>query len=110
MILTALALSAVISAEVARDMPADQVRPAASETLNVYTPRPYCGDLQQRVVARQREELKKLGRLPNAGRQYAVLRQVEGCPIPAPMGYHPGYVLPGAADAPMREDAPSNRR
>jgi hypothetical protein len=31
--------------------------------------------------------------------------------VPAPVGYHPSYLLPGAADvAPKPEGAPANRR
>jgi hypothetical protein len=39
-----------------------------------------------------------------------VARSVQGCPVAAPVGYHPP-ALPGAVDAPSRrEDAPSSRR
>jgi hypothetical protein len=106
MTLLALAISAAISAET----PAERAAPAARETPNLYQPRLDCGALHRQVIERQREELRKLGRLPNANRHYAVNRQIGGCGVPAPMGYHPGYLLPGAADAPtMRGDAPSNR-
>ncbi len=101
MMLAALALSAVLSADLA---------PAAQQTPNLYRRVAGCGDIQRRVSEHQQEALRKLGRLPMAGKQYAVNRQVGGCPVPAPMGYHPP-ALPGAADMPaMREDAPSNRR
>jgi len=26
---------------------------------------------------------------------------VDGCGVPTPVGYHPDYLLPGAADAPQ---------
>jgi hypothetical protein len=84
--------------------------PATERTPNLYQPRANCGPVAQQVVARQLEEMRKLGRLPAAGKHYAVMRQIDGCGVPTPMGYHPP-ALPGAADAPaMREDAPSNRR
>ena len=110
MILAALALSAALSTEAVRDTPLQRLAPAANETPNLYRGVAGCGDTQRRVSAHQRETLRKLGRLPMAGKEYAVNRQVGGCPVPAPMGYHPP-AQPGAADAPaMREDAPLNRR
>jgi len=101
MILAALAAAAVAGAS----------PPAIERTPNLYRPpSPDCWDIERRVVEDQREQLRKLGRLPRAYAEYAVLRQMQGCPVPAPIGYHPP-ALPGAADAPaMREDAPSNRR
>ena len=108
MILTALALSAALSTAVARETP--PVAPAANETLNLYRPVAGCADIERKVSEDQRETLQKLGRLPNGIAQYAVARSVDGCPVAAPVGYHP-RALPGAADAPaMRGDAPSNRR
>jgi hypothetical protein len=89
---------------------ATNLPPKTERTPNLYRPVAGCEDIQRRVSEDQQETLKKLGRLPNAIAQYAVLRQMDGCPVPAPVGYHPP-ALPGAADAPaMREDAPSNRR
>lgn len=32
---------------------------------------------------------RKLGELPDARREYAVMRTVGGCMLPAPIGYHP---------------------
>jgi hypothetical protein len=32
---------------------------------------------------------RKLGDLPDAQHEYAVLRTVGGCMVPAPIGYHP---------------------
>jgi hypothetical protein len=32
---------------------------------------------------------RKLGDLPDAKHEYAVLRMVDGCMVPAPVGYHP---------------------
>lgn len=84
--------------------------PQTERTPNLYRPVPGCADIERRVSEDQQETLKKLGRLPNAIAQYAVARSVQGCPVAAPVGYHPP-ALPGAADnPPTREDAPSNRR
>jgi hypothetical protein len=86
-----------------------QPTPSATETPNIYRTPPNCGAIAQQVRERQRESPRKLGRLPGGHLHYAVVRQVDGCPVPAPMGYHPDYLLPGQADI-RREDAPSNRR
>lgn len=32
---------------------------------------------------------RKLGELPDAKHEYAVLRTIGGCMVPAPIGYHP---------------------
>jgi hypothetical protein len=101
MSLTALILAAAVT----------QAAPAASETPNLNPAPPRCGVIAQQVIERQRETLRKLGQLPKAGVTYAVNRNVDGCPVPTPMGYHPDYLLPGAADQPVRRgDGPSNRR
>jgi hypothetical protein len=98
-------LAAIAAATVATALPPTE------RTPNLYRPPSGdCRDIARRVSEDQQETLKKLGRLPNAIAQYTVLRQMDGCPVPAPMGYHPPG-QPGAADAPaMRGDAPSNRR
>jgi hypothetical protein len=70
-----------------------------AEKENIYRPAVGCEDIQRRIAEHQRETLKKLDRLPPAYREYAVLRQLGGCPVPAPVGYHPP-ALPGAADYP----------
>ena len=108
MILAAL----TVAASLAGPMPAAAVRTDVLPTPNLYRQPAVCGEPYRQVVERQREELRKLGRLPNGIAEYAVLRQVGGCAVPAPVGYHPGYLVPGAADIPLitREDAPSNRR
>ncbi len=78
--------------------------------LNLFRKPVACGDIHRDVVEHQKEQLRKLGRLPNGAAQYAVERTVGGCGVPTPVGYHPDYLLPGAADAPaMREDGPSNK-
>ena len=121
MIVAALALSTALSAMQPTPSAVDRsgqierrpmIRPPPSveRTPNIYRPVPGCADIERKVSEDQRETLKKLGRLPNGIAQYAVARSVDGCPVPAPVGYHP-RALPGAADAPaMRGDAPSNRR
>jgi hypothetical protein len=109
MILAALAATAVLQ----RAPPAGftQPVPPVARTPNVYKEPGGCQDIHREVIERQREELKKLGRLPSGAAQYAVERSVGGCGVPTPVGYHPRYLLPGAADpASKREDAPSNRR
>ncbi len=110
MILTALAVATVLNGATPAPV-AQPVQPRAERTPNLYRPPgPGCRDIERRVVEDQQEQLSKLGRLPRAYAEYAVLRQMQGCPVPSPVGYHPP-ALPGAADAPaMREDAPSNRR
>jgi hypothetical protein len=85
--------------------------PAATETPNLYRELEGCGPVVRRVKERQREAFRQLGRLPRAHAEYAVARSVDDCVVPAPVGYHPDYLLPGKADAPpRREGAPSNRR
>jgi len=99
MILAAIAAAAAVSG-------APPV-PKAEPMPNLYQVPARCGSVIEREVSRQRTAFN--GRVPLA--HAAVLRSLDGCPVPTPMHYHPDYVLPGAADAPaMREDAPSNRR
>jgi hypothetical protein len=75
-------------------------------TPNFYTQPSYCRSVVENEVARQKTALHGL----RSAAQYAVLRQREGCTVPAPVGYHPD-LAPGAADpTSKREDAPSNRR
>jgi hypothetical protein len=62
-----------------------------------------CRIVQQQVKNDQDVYLERLrgGRRPPA--IWLVERKVAGCGVPTPMGYHPTYVLPGAADkAPRR--------
>jgi hypothetical protein len=83
------------------------VPPAAERTPNFYHQPSYCRSVVEREVSRQNTAFN--GRPPMA--QYAVARSLDGCAVPTPVGYHPRYVLDGAADtAARREDAPSNRR
>jgi hypothetical protein len=48
-----------------------------------------CREVAQKVGETQRETFHKLGELPPAHGEYAVMRKVDGCMVPAPMGYHP---------------------
>jgi hypothetical protein len=81
--------------------------PIAERTPNLYSQPGHCPSVVEQEVHRQQTALH--GRLPAA--QYAVLRRLDGCSVPTPVGYHPGYLLPGAADpGAKREDAPENRR
>lgn len=102
MILAALALAAALGATPA-PAAGSVIHPAPPMAVegqdNVYHAPKDCADIQRRVSEDQQETLRKLGRLPQGFRQYAVARTVGGCPVPAPVGYHPP-ALPGAADAP----------
>jgi hypothetical protein len=63
--------------------------PAARETPNAYVLPAHCRDIQRRVKDHQRDVFRRLGQEPRANLEYAVLRSIAGCPVPAPMGYHP---------------------
>jgi hypothetical protein len=81
--------------------------PIAERTPNFYHQPSYCRSVVEKEVARQDTAFN--GRPPLA--QYAVLRKLDGCSVPTPVGYHPSYLLGGAtAPSAKREDAPSNRR
>ena len=72
--------------------------PKIAPMPNLFQPSPaVCGDIQRRVREDQKETLRRLGSLPNAGATYAVERKIGPCGVPTPMGYHPPS-LPGAAD------------
>jgi hypothetical protein len=68
---------------------------------NLYNPPARCGPLVDGITRRIRTAT---GRRPGA--IYAVNRTVDGCGVPTPIGYHPDYLLPGAADQPSKK-APS---
>lgn len=98
---------AALAAQVAVASPAPRKE---APMPNFYSQPSYCRRVVEDEVHRQRVAFN--GRVPAA--QYAVLRQLDGCGVPTPVGYHPGYTKPGAADPSSepakREDAPSNRR
>jgi hypothetical protein len=83
--------------------------PQAERTPNLYHQPSYCRQVVDKEVERQRVAMKGL----RPATEYAVYRQLDGCAVPTPVGYHPS-TLPGAADPSSdpakREDAPSNRR
>ncbi|HZZ31307.1 MAG TPA: hypothetical protein VFE10_04865 [Phenylobacterium sp.] len=81
--------------------------PSRAESMpNLYSQPSYCRPVVEQEVARQNTAFH--GRPPAV--EYAVLRKIEGCGVPTPIGYHPS-LEPGAADPTVtREDAPSNRR
>ena len=83
--------------------------PAAQETPNLFHEPASCRALQRHVLERARPQgvgapvfdgrgPRKLGELPPAKAEYAVMRKMGGCMVPAPVGYHQDYLLPGAAD------------
>jgi len=81
--------------------------PKTERTPNLYSQPARCGPVVEGEIRRQTAAFRGLPPLV----QYAVLRQLDGCSVPTPVGYHPPYLLPGAADpASRRGDAPSNRR
>jgi hypothetical protein len=80
--------------------------PIAEPMPNLYAQPAHCRAVVEQEVARQNTAFH--GRRPAA--QYAVVRQLDGCSVPTPVGYHPS-LDPGVADSTAkREDAPSNRR
>lgn len=109
-----MSLAALIAATAA------STAPVASETPNLFGERADCASIRRQVLDRlgparapaptaARRGLRKLGELAQAKAEYAVARQVEGCMVPAPVGYPQTYLLPGAADA-KPAGAPPNRR
>jgi hypothetical protein len=81
--------------------------PIAERTPNLYSQPAHC----PAIVAGELERQKVAFRGQPPGAQYAVERRLDGCGVPTPIGYHPPYLLPGAADpTSKRGDAPANRR
>jgi hypothetical protein len=83
--------------------------PIAEQMPNAFHQPDRCGPLHDEVVRRIRTSTAGRGGIL----QYAVLRQVDGCGVPAPVGYHPDYLAPSAADpqsAARPGDGPGNRR
>jgi hypothetical protein len=111
----AAALSSAPAQPIASDPPGlvrkagpQQTLPRQSEPMpNLFSQPDWCPSVVEHEIARQKTAFH--GQVPPA--QYAVLRQIEGCGVPTPIGYHPGYLLPGAADSGAKpEGAPPNRR
>jgi len=109
MVLTALALAAgVAAAPTPPVVPATEARPPATERMpNLFHEPARCGAAHDEVA--RRIETATRGRMRP---EYAVARQVDGCGLRSPVGYHPDYLLPGHADAPQyrpvadKDDAP----
>jgi hypothetical protein len=105
MILTALPLALALAAA---GPPAGSVPNAVRAMPRTEAPMPNffhqparCGAVHDQIARRQDAALKGHPR----GLQYAVLRQVDGCGLASPVGYHPDYLLPGRADAPQYRPA-----
>ena len=95
------ALAAVTVTVMGSPGPVPGAATQAEPMPNAYHQPAYCRQVVDKEVARQNVALK--GLRPMA--QYAVVRELDGCSVPTPVGYHP------AAAAPVtREDAPANRR
>jgi hypothetical protein len=60
---------------------------------NFYSQPAKCGPVGQDIARRIQTATR--GRMAAT---YAVLRRVDGCSVPTPVGYHPDYLAPGAAD------------
>lgn len=99
MLLTAIVLAAGVSAA--------PIPPTAEPMPNLFRQPARCGPLHDDVARRVRTSLRD-----RPGFEYAVFRAVGGCCVPAPVGYHPDYLLPGHADAPQfrpADDRPEAR-
>jgi hypothetical protein len=101
----ALLLAAAVAAQTTPIAPRKVAAPPKTEPMpNLYSVPDRCGSVVEREVHRQ--EVALHARPPFV--QYAVLRKLDGCPVPAPVGYHPNYLTPGAAAKP--EGAPAGKR
>lgn len=112
MILTALVLAAGVAMTpapgAAEPMPGPARRGEFDDGINLYRVPARCSALGDAVTRRIRTSVG--GRLHA---QYAVTRQIDGCAVPAPAGYHPDYLLPGRWDAPAVApggDKPNEKR
>jgi hypothetical protein len=101
-------IALLITAQLAAAVP-HGAQPAARETPNLYREEPRCASVRRHVMERlvpsraqgsvsDGRAFRRLDELPRANLEYAVLRSVEGCMVPAPVGYRQDYLLPGAAD------------
>jgi hypothetical protein len=97
MILSAVAATVALTTPAPTDM---------LPTPNLYHEPGYCHAVVEREVARQMTAFN--GQRPPM--QYAVVRKLDGCSVPTPVGYHPSRDLGVATPPAKREDAPSNRR
>ena len=99
-----LALLAAVTIAGASSPPAVNVnRFALLDIPRVCRMRPVqAGDPVSLLRPQDRIGPRRLGDLPPARAEYAVMRSIGGCMIPAPVGYHPAPVRP--------VDEPENRR
>lgn len=56
-----------------------------------------CQERTERARGEGDRTFRRLGDLPPALREYAVMRKVDGCMVAAPMGYHPRPAEPERA-------------
>jgi hypothetical protein len=80
--------------------------PIAERTPNLYHQPSYCRSVVEQEVARQNTAFHGL----RPAVEYAVVRTIDGCGVPTPVGYHPSQAAGAADPTAKREDAPSNRR
>lgn len=61
---------------------------------NLYHQPSRCGPVGDEITRR----IETATRGKRMAAEYAVMRQVDGCGVASPVGYHPNYLTPGAAD------------
>lgn len=108
MILTAFSAALIVTASgAAAGSAPNEMRavPRAEPMPNFFRQPARCGALHDQIARRQDVALKGHPRYL----QYAVLRQVDGCGLSSPVGYHPDYLLPGRADAPQFRPAADSK-
>ena len=88
------------AAEAPSSKPPEQSAPMP----NFYRPAAKCGPVGQEVVRQVRTATR--GRMTA---MYAVVREVDGCMAPAPVGYKQDYLAPGKWDA-KPAGAPARKR
>ncbi len=76
----ALLMSVVLSGA-----PAD--RQALLDTPPLIANPYHCREVAERVRADQAVEARKLGQLPQAHAEFALMRKIEGCMVPVPMRF-----------------------
>jgi hypothetical protein len=99
MSLLALSLAAAVAAT-----PQPAQAQQAAPMPNFYQPAAKCGPVG-REVARQIRTATR-GRMEA---MYAVVRDVDGCMVPAPVGYRQDYLAPGKWDARPAGEPPRKR-
>jgi hypothetical protein len=84
----------------------DAAPPTLERTPNLFRQPDNCGAIVDGIVRRQEVALR--GRRPAA--QYAVARRIDGCMVPAPVGYRQDYLLPPEPQPARPEGGPPRRR